>query len=180
MDHHRHIMSTAQRVVADAQHLCDAAANATQRARQAVWARQESWPEPAQLVPEVGEVPAPVAFRVEIDRASPPDATLHVHGELDLATGPRLNAALRDLLSDDSAALMRVDLAGVTFISVGAVRELLDAVCRARGRGLPVCIVNESPAVVGLLTILGRFDQPTTRSSGSRHRRPAGRRTRAE
>lgn len=175
MDDPRHIIATAQRVVIDSRHLCDAAAEATRRARLAVRARQDDRPDLAPPMPEVGEVPAIAAFHVEIDRTSPPDVTLHVRGELDLATGPQLSAALQDLLADDSAALMRVDLAAVTFVSVGALRELVDAVCRARGRGLPVCIVNESPAVVGLLSILGRFGPPVTRPSTARRRR-----TRAE
>jgi anti-anti-sigma regulatory factor len=141
------LQTTARRVVADSAILCDTAIDARRRARAVVETSRERRREPGE----------PAAFGVDVDCSSPPVTTLHVHGELDLATGPRLTEALLARLPDGPPDSLRIDLSAVTFVSVGVLRELLALQDWAARTGRPAAIVNESAAVLGLLAILGRF-----------------------
>jgi anti-anti-sigma factor len=60
--------------------------------------------------------------------------TIHVHGELDLATAPQLDAALGTV---DGAAEVEIDLSAVTFCD-GAGLRVLELAHRRLGRRLRV------------------------------------------
>jgi anti-sigma B factor antagonist/stage II sporulation protein AA (anti-sigma F factor antagonist) len=73
-------------------------------------------------------------FELTAERDDGGGLRVAVRGELDIATAPRLEAAL----SDASAASVRVDLRGLTFTDSTGVRALLQATedARAAGRDL--------------------------------------------
>jgi len=73
-------------------------------------------------------------FELTAERDEGGGLRVTVRGELDIATAPRLEAAL----ADSSAASVRVDLRGLTFMDSTGVRALLQATedARAAGRDL--------------------------------------------
>jgi len=66
---------------------------------------------------------------------------LLVEGELDMSTAPELLARIEALEGLD-AAVLAVDLRGVTFMDVAGMRVLLAAAQRARGSGRRFVIRN--------------------------------------
>jgi anti-sigma B factor antagonist len=63
-----------------------------------------------------------------------------VKGEIDIATSPRLIAALNDAVTDSSDAVI-VDLAGVEFMDSTGLALLVRAHRRLRGRGRGFAVV---------------------------------------
>ena len=84
------------------------------------------------------------------------DDTVVVSGDIDMAGGPLLDAALahRD---DDRPVIL--DLAGVSFIDSSGLRSLLDAARRAHGRGTDVVLRSIGPEVARLLELTGAGSQ---------------------
>ncbi len=92
---------------------------------------------------------------------APPRTTIHVEGELDLDTGPRLrNELVTELgqLAGDDAELV-LDLAAVTFCDSSGLQALLATLRRARllDRRLTLVVVPES-RLERFLTLAGVRD----------------------
>jgi anti-sigma B factor antagonist len=80
-----------------------------------------------------------------------------VNGEIDIATGPRLRAALAEALDEPGNGPVVVDLSKVTFLGSTGVAVLVDADWQAnqRQRDLRVVVDRERPAVVRPLESTG-------------------------
>jgi anti-sigma B factor antagonist len=79
---------------------------------------------------------------------------LHVHGEVDLTTVPRLRGLLVELLRDGGPHLI-VDLDDVGLLDSTGLGVLLGAVRRARTAGGDVRFVSTRPSVARLFEITG-------------------------
>ena len=79
-------------------------------------------------------------------------ATVVVSGELDLATAPRLSAAVAD---HGDAKLLVLDMNATTFIDSTGVRALLHADRRGLGSGSRLVVVAGDGAVRRLLELCG-------------------------
>ncbi|MEV8507127.1 STAS domain-containing protein [Actinoplanes sp. NPDC051475] len=80
-------------------------------------------------------------------------AVVALTGECDLAGRDRLTAVLRAAL--DSAELVVVDLAGLTFIDSSGIHGLVTAHRAAQSSGRRVELVNASGAVAAVLELTG-------------------------
>lgn len=85
------------------------------------------------------------------------DGAIVVHGDIDMAGGPVLEAAL--LPHEDGSVV--IDLADVSFIDSSGLRGLLEAGRRARSRGDEVVLRAVGPEVMRLLEITGTAGQFT-------------------
>ncbi len=77
-----------------------------------------------------------------------PVSVLTVSGELDIASGPRLRAALDEILDVPRARAPRglvLDLTGVTFLGSAGLAVLVDAHEHATQRGIALKIVIDGP-----------------------------------
>jgi len=78
-----------------------------------------------------------------------PEGVIMVHGDIDVAGGPILDAAILDRENDGSVV---IDLGDVFFIDSSGLRSLLGASRRARSRGSTatrcpaVCTASASPS----------------------------------
>ena len=98
------------------------------------------------------------AFRTTAQQG--PDGTvLAVHGELDLATSPRLEAALSAHLRGRPAVLT-VDLSAVSFIDCSGLNALLRAQARARPCRTALRLDPVSAQVSRLLALVGALPRP--------------------
>lgn len=84
------------------------------------------------------------------------DGAIVVVGEIDMAGGPLLEAALRQREDDDDLIL---DLNGVTFIDSSGLRSLLEANRRQRERNGRLVLRGVGPEVSRLLEITGTESQ---------------------
>jgi anti-sigma B factor antagonist len=75
--------------------------------------------------------------------------TVHVSGELDLATAPRLEEALADV----SAQTLVIDLSGCTFLDSAGIRTLVGAARERSGAGSTLSVVTADPGILRLLEI---------------------------
>ena len=107
----------------------------------------------------------PIAFHVR-----PAQGCRHacvVAGEVDLATAPRLDKAIREL-ERRRLPMVQVDLAEVSFMDVTGLRVLLDAARRANEDGHRFTISRPQPNVRRLLELaaidqsLEMIDEPPT------------------
>jgi anti-anti-sigma factor len=78
------------------------------------------------------------------------DGAIVVAGDVDIASGPVLEAKLQQRNHDQSVV---VDLAGVTFMDSSGLRNLLGASHRARQKGGRVVLRHVGPEVWRLLEI---------------------------
>lgn len=83
------------------------------------------------------------------------DGVIVVHGDIDVAGGPILEAAIIDREGDGPVV---IDLADVFFIDSSGLRSLLGASRRARARGATVALCNVGSEVLRLLEITGTTD----------------------
>ncbi len=97
------------------------------------------------------------ALTIDVDD----DGAILVHGDIDMAGGPVLEAAMlqREGLGRDSADPLVIDLDDVSFIDSSGLRSLLGASRRARGRGTDVVLRRVGPEVARLLDITGTTSQ---------------------
>jgi anti-sigma B factor antagonist len=86
------------------------------------------------------------------------DGTIVVCGDIDIAGGPVLDEALR---SQESGALMTLDVYNVSFIDSSGLRSLLNASRRAAERSSHVVLRNVGPEVARLLEITGTTERFT-------------------
>lgn len=80
------------------------------------------------------------------------DGVIVVHGDIDVAGGPILEAAIRERESDGPVV---IDLGDVYFIDSSGLRSLLGASRRARDRGVTVTLRRVGYEVLRLLEITG-------------------------
>jgi len=77
-------------------------------------------------------------------------------GEVDVATGPQLRAALADALGEEGVDVVVVDLSGVTFMGSTAIAVLVDAHWEAGQAGKSLRLVSgESRSVMRPLEAAG-------------------------
>jgi len=91
-----------------------------------------------------------------------PEGAIVVHGDIDVAGGPILEAAIVDR---ESAGPIVIDLADVIFIDSSGLRSLLGASRRAHDRGARVTLQRVGPEVRRLLEITGTTEHFTIESS---------------
>lgn len=96
-------------------------------------------------------------FTVDIDS----EKAILVHGDIDMASGPILEAAIFELEDDQPIV---IDLAGVCFIDSSGLRSLLGASRRASTRGTVIILRTVGPEVRRLLRITGTTEQFTIKS----------------
>jgi anti-anti-sigma factor len=99
------------------------------------------------------------ALTVEIS----PDGTIVVGGDIDMASGPRLEAALQER---ENGKPLVIDMAGVGFIDSSGLRVLFDANKRASERGTEVRLRAVSGEVMRLFEITGTTGQFQIESAG--------------
>ena len=84
------------------------------------------------------------------------DGTITVKGDIDMAAGPLLDAAIRQ--RDDSEPVV-IDLREVYFIDSSGLRSLLDGARQAKSRGAEVVLRAVGPEVSRLLELTGAGGQ---------------------
>lgn len=94
----------------------------------------------------------PVAFGFSISDADPP--VMSVRGEVDLASAPKLAAALSELIGRGHS-LVALDLGAVEFIDSTGLGVLVGSIRRLREEGGDLVLRAASPAVVRILEITG-------------------------
>jgi anti-sigma B factor antagonist len=77
--------------------------------------------------------------------------TVHVSGELDLATAPRLEEELADV----SADTLVIDLSGCTFLDSAGIRTLVGAARERSSAGSTLRLVTANPGILRVLAITG-------------------------
>jgi anti-sigma B factor antagonist len=104
--------------------------------------------------PSPDEPPVPAALRVDVLRApAPPAARIRATGELDLATAPRLQTALRTLL-DSGYAELDLDLHELAFCDVAGLNVLLQARDAAVAAGGRLTVHGNCRPLVTMLHVL--------------------------
>ena len=78
---------------------------------------------------------------------------LTVSGELDMATAPRLEAAVEELLDDDELRRVVIDLSGTVFVDSSGLRAILSTQRRLQELGREFSLRAPSPPVTRLLEI---------------------------
>jgi anti-anti-sigma factor len=96
-------------------------------------------------------------FRVEVQRQGRA-AVISVAGELDLATGPELEAELHDI-SPRNTELVVVDLRKLEFMDSTGLSIIVRAHQRLTGEGCELGLVRGSPQVQRLLDLTGVADR---------------------
>jgi anti-anti-sigma factor len=99
--------------------------------------------------------------------------TVSVGGELDIASAPRLDRALRDAVSPTTSVVLDVgdlvvlDLNDLTFMDVLGLHAIIDATARAQRLGRRLVLLCGPPAVQRVFTLTG------TAAAVEFHDRPA-------
>jgi anti-sigma B factor antagonist len=84
-------------------------------------------------------------------------AWVHVAGELDIATTPQLDRALREAQSQ--VRLVVLDLREVAFIDTSGVHAIVDASSRSRQIGDRLLLLSGTPGVDRVFTLTGTSDE---------------------
>jgi anti-sigma B factor antagonist len=92
-------------------------------------------------------------FRVDTEQHADTAVTLHCHGDIDLATCPKLEESITSSLALGISTL-RLNLADVAFFDSTGVRCLVECRARCRSHGTEL-VVTPSPAVTRVLELLG-------------------------
>lgn len=99
-------------------------------------------------------------LRLSVSRTGD-DAVLRLSGEVDIATEPRLSAALRDLLEAGRQQPVRhlvVDMSDLQFLDLSGLQTLLEAERELRRRGGSLVLRSPTRRVrrlLGLLDVAG-------------------------
>jgi anti-anti-sigma factor len=96
-----------------------------------------------------------------------PNPTLALHGELDINSGPALEAALRAAEREAGERLI-VDLGGLTFIDSAGIHRLLESDRRLRSKGRRIWLRPGPAQVQRLLELTGALNRLETEPSGTR------------
>jgi anti-anti-sigma factor len=116
---------------------------------------------PSSRVP-VGECFKSGLFRCEYE-AGVNSLSLHLSGELDLASRDTLQAAL--LAGEESGAAFSVDLSDLEFIDCAGLAALSEAALRATRRGMKLVLVGGSGQVGRVLDLVGSLGGAAHRPS---------------
>ena len=81
-------------------------------------------------------------------------ATIHIGGEIDLATCPLLQAIVVDLV-DRGCHQLTIDLERVSFLDCAGIRVLVDARRRVQAHGGSMRLVRPRPPVWRVLALTG-------------------------
>jgi anti-anti-sigma factor len=92
------------------------------------------------------------SLTIDIDH----DGAIVVHGDIDMAGGPVLEASI---LQREALQQLVIDLGDVSFIDSSGLRSLLGASRRAHARGAEVVLRAVGPEVARLLDITGTTSQ---------------------
>ncbi|HSO97163.1 MAG TPA: STAS domain-containing protein [Acidimicrobiia bacterium] len=85
---------------------------------------------------------------------------VRVTGELDLATSPRFQATLDEVLASDPATVL-LGLEGVTFLDSTGIRAIVAARKQLKARGATLVLDGLSGAVQQVLEVSGLLDDLT-------------------
>ena len=97
-------------------------------------------------------------MRITLSRAHPSALLAQVHGELDMATAPRLHEQIVPALEQDEHSLLVVDLTHVPFLAAAGIAVLLGLRARARERNVTLRVVASHRPVTRPLHLLGLAD----------------------
>jgi anti-anti-sigma factor len=114
-----------------------------------------------------GACPPPPTIGITLSRAHPSALLAQVHGELDMATAPRLYEQLVPALEQDEHSLLVVDLTHVPFLAAAGIAALLRLHALARERNVTLRVVASHRPVTRPLQLLGlttTLDLRATRS----------------
>ena len=114
---------------------------------------------PRTLVPTdstAGRANAPPAFACSWRHGGLDAAWLHVAGELDVATAPELERALRE--SHWQARLVVLDLRELTFMDSAGVHTIVNASVRARRAGRRLVLLRGRPNIYRMFALTGSSD----------------------
>lgn len=104
-----------------------------------------------------------IASNESLSVAIDDDGVVIADGDIDLAGGPLLEAAILQRENDQPVT---IDLAKVSFIDSSGLRSLLGASRRAHERGTMVVLRHPGPEVVRLLEITGTTARFTVEAAG--------------
>jgi anti-sigma B factor antagonist len=95
----------------------------------------------------------PPGFRIVTAKTG---AGVHVtlHGELDLATAPRLQAELEDILRADGIERLVLDLRELLFLDSSGLEVIIQTDARGRREGFDVTVVRGPRAVERLFAVM--------------------------
>jgi len=96
-------------------------------------------------------------FRCDVARNGD-GVRITLEGELDIATAPEVEAALRDAAGEPAAGPCVLDLRALTFMDSSGLRTILSANGAARRGGRQLRIVAGPPAVQRVFEICGVTD----------------------
>lgn len=105
--------------------------------------------------------------RVSMQRPEPGSVVVHIRGEVDMASIPRLGELIRQRLRAAYLRTVVLDLSEVDFLSTGGLEMLLHAQRRAENRGVTLYIVPDDRCVHRLVELTGTADRFSLRSSVS-------------
>lgn len=95
---------------------------------------------PAQSGPQPAERATP-GIALRLSRPTSTSIVVHIDGELDASTAPRLHELLAPRLSSAVETVI-VDLSGLRFMGVAGLELLSHTRYRASSRGITICIVD--------------------------------------
>ena len=99
----------------------------------------------------------PPEFRI-LTNESGSRVEIAIHGELDLATAPQLQAEFERVAALDGLELVVVDLRQLAFLDSTGLETILRLDANARARGAAVAVVRGPRAVERLFSVM-RLDQ---------------------
>jgi anti-sigma B factor antagonist len=99
----------------------------------------------------------PPEFRI-LTNGSGSQVEVAIHGELDLATAPRLDAELARVAERDGVELVVVDLRELVFLDSTGLESIVRFDASARERGIGLAVVRGPRAVERLFAVM-QLDQ---------------------
>ena len=99
----------------------------------------------------------PPQFRILTDESGP-RVDIVIHGELDLATAPQLQAEFERVAALDGLELAVVDLRHLAFLDSSGLETILKLEASLRARGAALAVVRGPRAVERLFTVM-QLDQ---------------------
>jgi anti-sigma B factor antagonist len=99
----------------------------------------------------------PPTFACSSSYAGEDTAWVHVSGELDIVTKPRLARVLRETQME--APVVVLDLRDLTFMDSSGVHIIVDATIRARLSGHRLVVLRGAPTVDRMFALTGSFGE---------------------
>lgn len=96
---------------------------------------------------------------VSVRRPEPGSVVVHLRGEVDMASVPRLGELIEQRLTAAYLRSVVLDLSEVDFLSTGGLEMLLRAQRRAENRGVTLYIVPDERCVSRLVQLTGTEDR---------------------